>query len=269
MRLQRRVLARLTLFVLGVTLAGLKAYSQVPHVDMSIKQQQVPLVSVAEEYLLSRINEERAAAGLLAVKFDRSLQAAAHGHAMEMARVSTLSHRLQGEADLSSRGSAAGARFSRITENVAVGPSVVTMHGALMQSPHHRENILDAEVDSIGVAVVEIDGSLWAVEDFTRRVEHLSLEEQEHRVSDVLRGMRVEATPTAEARATCGLTAGYVGSRPAFTMRYTTGDLLHLPEQLLTRMKNLAFRSAAVGACAPSHEPGSFASYNIAVVVYR
>ena len=253
--------------VTGFTLVN--TYAQIPHVDMSIKQSPVPLISVAEEYLLSSINAERAAAGLLAVKFDRSLQSAAHGHAAEMARTSTLSHRLQGESDLSSRGAAAGARFSRITENVAVGPSVTTMHGALMQSPHHRENILDAQVDSIGIAVVEMDGSLWAVEDFSRGVETLSLAEQEHRVSSALQGLQVQAAPTAEARATCGLTSGYVGSRPAFTMRYTTGDLMHLPEQLLARMRDLAVRSAAVGACASANDVGKFASYNIAVVVYR
>ncbi len=236
---------------------------------MSIKQPGA-MASVSEDYLLTSINSERTAAGLPAVKFDRSLQAAAQVHAMQMARTSTLSHRLQGEADLSARGSSAGAHFSRITENVAVGPSIVTMHGALMQSPHHRENILDDQVDSIGIAVVQANGSLWAVEDFSRSVERLSLDEQEHRVSDLLRGLQVDAAPTTEARATCGLTAGYVGSRPAFTMRYTTGDLAQLPEQLRSRMRSSAFRSAAVGACtAAAKDSGSFASYNIAVVVYR
>ncbi len=257
-----------TVLVLGWGVAVPTACSQMPQLDLSIKQP-VPMASVAEEYLLTSINSERAAAGLPAVKFDRSLQAAAHGHAMEMARTSTLSHRLEGESDLSTRGSSAGARFSRITENVAVGPSVVTMHGALMQSPHHRENILDDQVNSIGIAVVEVNGSLWAVEDFSHSVDRLSLDDQEHKVSDLLRGMQLDAAPTAEARATCGLTAGYVGSRPAFTMRYTTGDLSQLPEPLRVRMRNLAVKTAAVGACAAGSGAGSFASYNIAIVLYR
>ena len=88
-------------------------------------------------------------------------------------------------------------------------------------------------------------------------------------MTEVLRNLQVNAAPTAEARATCGLTAGYVGSRPAFTMRYTTGDLTQLPEQLRSRMRNPEIRSAAVGACTSGRDPGSFASYNIAVVVYR
>lgn len=268
MRRQWRVLATFTLYVLGLQSAVLSVHCQLPQMDMSIK---LPAsgVAAAEEYLLKSINEERAAAGLRAVRFDQSLQVAAQGHAFEMARLSTLSHRLQGEADLTARGSSAGARFSRITENVAVGPSIVTMHGALMQSPHHRENILDEQVDTIGIAVVQANGSLWAVEDFSRKVEQLSLDEQESRVADVLRALQVNAAPTPAARVTCGLTSGFAGSRPAFTMRYTTGDLTRMPEPLRARLQSSAIRSAAVGACTSENDKGSFASYNIAVVVYR
>ena len=257
-----------TSLVLGFGLLSPAGRAQVTTLDLSIKQPS-PLSTEAEEYLLSSINTERLMAGLPAVKLDPKLQAAAHSHAAEMARTATLSHRLEGEPDLSTRGSAAGARFSRITENVAVGPSAVSMHGALMQSPHHRENILDSQVNSIGISVVQLDGSFWAVEDFSHSVEQLSLDEQEASVSAALRDIKVQAMPSLAARATCGLAAGYVGSRPAFTMRYSTGDLTRLPEQLRARMLSSGVRAAAVGACAAPSEKGSFTSYNIAVVVYR
>jgi hypothetical protein len=35
-----------------------------------------------------------------------------------------------------------------------------------MNSPPHRANILDPELDSLGVAVVERNGELFAVQDF-------------------------------------------------------------------------------------------------------
>lgn len=269
MRPQWHVLAGFTLLILGLGGSAKTVLAQMPQLDLAIKQP-VPMASVAEEYLLTSINSERTAAGLPLVKFDRSLQAAARGHAMEMARTSTLSHRLEGEPDLSARGSSAGARFSRITENVAVGPSVVTMHGALMQSIHHRENILDEQVNSIGISVVQSgDGSLWAVEDFSRSVERVSLDDQEHRVSDLLRSMQMDATPTADARATCSLASGYVGARPAFTMRYTTSDLSQMPEPLRSRVRGTSVKAAAVGACASSKNSSNFTSYNIAIVLYR
>lgn len=268
MRQQRRILAYVLSCISGFLGATLMAQTQLPQIDMAIKQPS-PLVTIAEQYLLRNINAERASLGLPAVKADPGLQAAARNHAMEMARTATLSHRLPGEPDLSTRGSMAGASFSRISENVATGPSVVVMHDALMQSPHHRDNILDGQVDSIGISVVQVADSLWAVEDFSRSVEHLSLDEQEAKVSDLLRNLQMEAAPTAEARVTCGLTNGYVGARPALTMRYTTGDLSQLPQQFRARVQGIAARSAAVGACGSQKSGNAFASYNIAIVLYR
>jgi uncharacterized protein YkwD len=37
-----------------------------------------------------------------------------------------------------------------------------------MKSPPHRANILDRDMDSIGVGVVEQGGQLFAVEDFSQ-----------------------------------------------------------------------------------------------------
>jgi uncharacterized protein YkwD len=37
-----------------------------------------------------------------------------------------------------------------------------------MNSPAHRDNLLDRELDSIGIAVVERGGQLFAVQDFSR-----------------------------------------------------------------------------------------------------
>jgi len=46
--------------------------------------------------------------------------------------------------------------------------------------PGHRANILDPRIDSIGIAVVDGEERLFAVEDFALAVESLSLEEQEN-----------------------------------------------------------------------------------------
>lgn len=224
--------------------------------------------TLAEQYLLQSVNAERAEAGLPALHWNATLWRAARFHAGQMSAARTLSHQLGGEPDLTARAATAGARFSRVTENVAVGPSILQMHDALMRSPHHRENILDGAVDSIAISVVSDGRELWAVEDFSRDVEVLGLTDQEERVSLLLRRAGVSAAPTPEARATCGQDSGYVGERPAFVMRYTTGDLQRLPEQLRTRLAEGAFSSVAVGAC-PADKTGGFTSYSLAVVLYR
>lgn len=226
-------------------------------------------ISVTEQYLLQSVNQERAAIGLAPVEFDPELQRAAHQHALQMVERKLLSHQLDGESDLSQRCSSAGAHFSRVTENVATGPSIITMHEALMHSEHHRDNILDAQVNTLGVAVVEANGALWAVEDFSHSVQTLSLDQQEAKVSSMLHEMRLEARPSQEARTTCTLRTGFAGPRPAMTVHYSTGDLSSMPEQLRARLATVDHRNVAVGACSDGSSAGSFASYNIAILVYR
>src|ERR1700712_3479599 len=94
-------------------------------------------MTVAEQYLFSAVNRERILHGLLAVHSDAALTAAAKNHALTMVNHRSISHRFPGEPELSARGSASGAHFDRITENVAEGPSVLVLHDAWMRSAGH------------------------------------------------------------------------------------------------------------------------------------
>ena len=68
---------------------------------------------------------------------------------------------------MADRASQAGARFSSLAENVAEGPSAEAIHREWMNSPPHRANLLDPQLDSVGIAVAERNGILFAVEDFS------------------------------------------------------------------------------------------------------
>jgi uncharacterized protein YkwD len=37
-----------------------------------------------------------------------------------------------------------------------------------MRSPQHRANILDSDMDSVGIGVAERNGQMFAVEDFCK-----------------------------------------------------------------------------------------------------
>lgn len=224
--------------------------------------------TLAEQYLFRSVNAERALAGLPSLQWNPVLGAAARSHAERMQSTLTLSHQLVGESDLTVRAASSGAAFSRVAENVAVGHSILKMHDALMHSPHHRENILDPALNSIAIAVVGVDGSLWAVEDFARDVEKLSFADQEERARLLLEQAGIASAATDDARATCRMTSGFVGQRPGFVMRYTTGDLNAMPGELKTRLASGRYRMAAVGACA-AEDTGGFSSYNIVVLLYR
>lgn len=224
--------------------------------------------TVSEQYLFQAANAERAQRGLSPLRWDASLYRAAGNHAREMAMRQTISHQFAGEPELEQRGKLAGARFSVIAENVAMAPTAVVIHDAWMHSPHHRANLLDPTVNSVGISVLQRGGELYAVEDFDRAVRDLSFTEQESQVENLLaHTAQVQVAASEDARRTCEMDSGYSGARrPWFIMRYTAGDLTRLPEQLKAKLATGRFHEAAVGAC-PSHEK-QFTAFNIAVLLY-
>ena len=61
-----------------------------------------------------------------------------------------------------------GARFISISENVVQAASAKLAHSEFMHSPNHKANILDRDVDSIGIGVAERGGQLFVVQDFSK-----------------------------------------------------------------------------------------------------
>lgn len=120
----------------------------------------------AEKQLFTAVNEARRNQGRLALRWNESLAAAARRHAAAMAEHRSAQHGFEGEPSLSVRVKQTGAHFVWLSENVTQGPKAELIHAQFMKSPNHRVNILDADMNSIGVGVVELNGQLFAVEDF-------------------------------------------------------------------------------------------------------
>ena len=166
-------------------------------------------------------------------------------------------------------GGEAGAHFSLITENVAEASNAALIHELWMHSAGHRANLLDAAVNAVGIAVVQVGGQLFAVEDFGKTVVALSLREQEVRVEQMLVRQGLSLSDEYEdARQTCGMKTGYAGERqPWFVMRYTSSDIERLPQELTARIATGRFHTALVGACGNGKQ-GPFSSYTLAVLLY-
>jgi hypothetical protein len=225
--------------------------------------------NVSEQYLLAAANQERAAHGLGPVRLDEHLSLAARLHAYQMADRRTISHQFEGEPDLAARASDAGAHFSLITENVAEASNSAKIHELWMASDGHRANLLDSGVDTVGIAVVQRRGQLYAVEDFAHSVAQLSIAQQEGQVARLLAAAGIRMTDeTADARQTCTMSTGFVGSRqPGFVMRYSSSNLDRLPDQLMSRLQSGQYREAAVGACVTGKQT-PFSGYNVAVMLF-
>ncbi len=229
--------------------------------------------NIAEQLLLTQANQDRAQHSLSELKRDPLLAQAALYHAYQMAEHADISHGFPGEPDLSARGASAGVRFSLITENVAEAGEPTVIHNMWMHSEGHRANLLDPEVNVVGIAVVTREHEVYAVEDFASTVEPLSINEQESAVAGLLSttGLAItNANPEvlANARQTCGMSSGYAGVRqPWFIMRYTASRLDQLPQQIRSRLTSGKYHQAVVGACSTS-ETSAFSSYSIAILLY-
>jgi uncharacterized protein YkwD len=220
--------------------------------------------------LFESANRERIARNLPAFKWNASLAAAARQHATRMAANNTLSHQFSGEPGMADRAAHAGARFSALAENVAEGSSAENIHRQWMKSPPHRANLLDTQLDSVGIAVSERNGTLFAVEDFSLEAGGLSIREQEGIVGAKLRGRGLRLlSEIADARKSCTMDNGYAGKRvPSFVLHYATPDLEILPDMLEKRIRTGKYVSAAVGACLSDAKVG-LSNYRIAVLLFE
>jgi uncharacterized protein YkwD len=124
--------------------------------------------SPPERTLFESVNRDRKAHNLRALRWDEALAAAARKHAREMAKRGAVEHAFPGEPSLPARANQAGAKFISISENVVRAANAKAAHVEFMNSPNHKANILDSDVDSIGIGAAEHNGELFVVEDFSK-----------------------------------------------------------------------------------------------------
>jgi hypothetical protein len=225
------------------------------------------------EQIFALGNQARAEAGVSPLRWDPALAAAALAHCRRMVMEGPIAHRYGSEADVSGRAAQAGAHFSLIEENVAIGPSPEGIHDEWMHSQGHRENLLNPQVDRVGIAVIAARGVLYAVADYSRAVANLSADQVEARVAALIRpsGVGIVSDPRT-ARAACATDTGAPrapnGALPRFVMRWQAPDLTRLPQQLVEKLQTGGYRAAAVGSCPAQGLDGSFTAYRVAVLLY-
>jgi hypothetical protein len=260
---QLRLLVTLSLSVLAMT-GAVRAFAQ--------HGERVPQPAKAEQ-LFAMANETRAQEGRGRLQWDPALAAAALRHCMRMAAEGPISHRYGGEPDLAARAGEAGAHFSLVEENIAVGSYPGKIHQGWLDSPGHRTNLLNPDINRIGVAVVSAQGVLFAVADYARAVPVLAPGQVEDAVARLLRERRVAVRrDTTGARAACRLDHGLPSlpgeDTPQFVMRWQDSDMSHLPGALEERLSSGRYRQAAVGSCPARNAEGAFTVYRVAVLLY-
>ena len=118
--------------------------------------------------LFDRLNAERQARGLAALRWDGDLARVAGDWSAQMARTGNFAHR-----DLGAAGGLPGmSKFSALGENIAWVDGYPSMgnqlHVGWMRSEGHRANMLQRGFDSVGIGVVCSGGRAWATQNFGR-----------------------------------------------------------------------------------------------------
>jgi len=110
-----------------------------------------PLELSPEEHMVLLINERRAAAGCGPVRADERLTQAAATHSADMASRAYFSHTSLDGSSPWDRARRAGYEWAS-AENIAAGnASADATMNQLMNSPGHRDNILNCEHKAVGV----------------------------------------------------------------------------------------------------------------------
>ena len=104
--------------------------------------------------MLVRLNQERQAQGLSALKLNDQLTAAAQAHTDDMIAQSYFSHTSLDGRTPADRVTATGYQWRAVGENIAQGQySVTEVMDGWMASPGHRENILTPGFTEVGISL--------------------------------------------------------------------------------------------------------------------
>ncbi len=122
----------------------------------------------SEGQMLAMVNAERAKVGAVALTMDPNLQVVARAHARDMLERGYFSHYTPEGLSPFDRMAAAHITYTYAGENLAFSPNVTLSMQGLMNSPGHRENILNPHFGKIGVGVIDAGfyGQMF-VQEFT------------------------------------------------------------------------------------------------------
>lgn len=138
----------------------------------------------------------------------------------------------------------------------------------------HRKNLLNPEVNRVGIAVVALHGIFYATSDYAHAVKTLTPDEVEARVASLLGSSGVAIlNDNALARADCAMHQGWsealAGARPDFSLRWQDSRLRRLPKELADNLATGQFHNAEVGSCPAQGIEGDFTAYRIVVLLYQ
>lgn len=152
-------------------------------------------IAVLEKELLEWINKERTARSLSPLRYSSDLRDVALGHSGDMASRLRLTHISTDGGSYQDRLVDARLYFIQIGENVAASETYVAefIHQGFMESPEHRDNILNPDFDTVGIGIAYVKDKMYYItQDFFQSLEIRQADEAESLLQDEIEKIRGE-----------------------------------------------------------------------------
>lgn len=122
----------------------------------AMSQESSSVLTIDEQKLLNEVNAERVANGRNALLVDPKMVSIARRHSQEMVGKNYFSHVSPANGTLLDRVVSTGALGWIVAgENLAGAPTVEAAHLAVLESPPHKENLLDTRYTHVGIGVAD------------------------------------------------------------------------------------------------------------------
>ena len=235
--------------------------------------------SPAEQKIFDLLNHERESANLPPLAWNGHAALAARKHSRLLAQHGDLSHQFEREEAVPQRIAATGLRFTDSAENVAVADAPEEAHMALMLSPGHRANIMNAGYNAVGIGVYEAKGRLWVTQDFAwttavyNDIEfgnavilafNRAREQKGIRPLDARLDSRLSALACSAKGEIQNVAAGLNGIGKVFL--FTLSEPTQMPEKLAGHLLSNAYQRVNVGACYSPDPQHGYANFWVVTV---
>jgi uncharacterized protein YkwD len=227
-----------------------------------------------EKQLFDQLNASRQEAGRDPLEWDERLAQAAREHTKHMIEANKLGHVVDGEATVPERLAATGIRFNRSGENVGYNTNFEDLHRAWMDSPGHRENIVNSNYNVVGIGVAQgEDGLFYATQDFAHALPQRSADQAADLAAEAFDKIREKANRRRMERVknsrveelACSMAkSGKLNPRQASGLPYVRSAVVYnnsRPEELPDSARKMAHEAEltkySVGACFTTDQPNN------------
>jgi len=138
-------------------------------IELKYKTSDMSVDIVAEQKILTKINEERRKVGVGPLVLDKTILGVARAHSKDMLENGYFSHVAKDGRTLADRLYGANIDFIEAAENIATAPTPELVHLGLMNSQKHKDNILNPVFTRVGIGVMNAGQyGLMVTEDFAK-----------------------------------------------------------------------------------------------------